>query len=430
MTEYGAERALLGCLLSGYPDAAGLLESVRPSDFSLPAHEQIWSTATGLVSTGQQPDPITMRSALGSAANTLPGGPLYLHELMQSAPVVASAPSYADEVRADSVRRRIRTAAIKIGQYAESDLDPVEMADRARSALEDAVETSTSRDLVRIGDVLPAVLDIAQHGRAQGISTPWPSIDRLIRGLQPGRFIVVGARPGVGKSLMGTNIALHVAHHHDHAVVICSMEMPRDEVTQRIVSAHARVNLGSLDEGNLSEAEWSQIQRKTSDVLAMPITIEDHGQQTLTSIRSAITKAKRERDDVAVVIVDYLQLMQVRDPSRNRAEQLGEISRGLKVVARDFGVCVIAMAQVNRESANRADKRPAMSDLRESGSIEADADIVILLHQPEDEPGTLEALVVKNRSGSPGSTRLAIQGHYACIANLTNEPWSPTRSTA
>lgn len=427
MTEPNAERALLGCIMAGHPDPAGLLDSVRPSDFWEPLHERIWSAAAGLIANGEVPDAITIRRVLGTEANKLPGGPMYLVELTQMAPNVIAAKSYATEVRANAVRRRIAAASVKIAQLAESDLDVLEMADRARAVVDDAVEMGTARDLVRIGDVVPEVLDIAQHGRTNGISTPWPGVDRLIRGLQPGRFLVVGARPGVGKSLMGTNIALHVAHKHQHAVIVCSMEMPRDEVTQRIVSAHARVNLGRLDDGKLSEAEWSQIQRKTADVLAMPITIEDHGQQTLTSIRSAVTKVKRERDDLAVVIVDYLQLMQVRDPNRNRAEQLGEISRGLKVIAREEHLCLIAMAQVNRESAGRADKRPAMSDLRESGSIEADADIVILLHSPEDAPGVIEAHVVKNRSGSPGVTDLSIQGHYATIANLTQEPWSPTR---
>ena len=271
------------------------------------------------------------------------------------------------------------------------------------------------------------MIDIAERGESPALSTGWPDLDRVITGLAPGRLVVVGSRPGVGKSLMGTNLALEFAHQHKHAVLIASIEMPRTEVVQRLVAAHARVNLTSLSTGRVAEDHWQRIRTHYDEIDALPITIEDGAEQTVTSIRAAAREVARERGDLALIVVDYLQLMRASDSRVNRAEQIGEMSRGLKVLARETGACVVAMAQVNREGTRHGDGRPRMTDLRESGSIEADADQVILLHRPSEETPEVEVIVDKNRWGPKGMATLYIQGHYARLASAT---WTPTGAIA
>ncbi len=418
-----AEKSLLGALLSGYPDALEIMLVVHAEDFLHPHHEGIYAAIATVVEAGHSADPLTVRVAMGAASNRLPGGAVYLVELAQTATSIASAPHYAQEVAAEAQRRRIAAAGIRLGQLAQAGLGQEEVSDEAQSIIEAATSMRHKRTTVSIGDVLPDVLDIAQHGQTKGLSTGWVDIDDLITGLTPGRFIVIAARPGGGKSLAGTNLALHVAHHHHKAALLCSMEMSRDEVTQRIVSAHTGANLTGLEHGNTSESAWDTIAAKTDEVMNLPILIEDAPSQSLTSIRATLRHTLREHGEVPLVVVDYLQLIRPRDRKVNRVEQLGEISRGLKLMAREFNTCVVAMAQLNRESIHRAGGRPDLADLRGSGDIEADADVVILLHR-NDDSGEVDVLVEKNRSGPRGQTSLILRGN---VASLSSAVWDPTR---
>lgn len=420
MSDLLAEKALLGSIMAGYPDFDELQILVRPVDFIDVHHERIYAAAITVADAGNKPDPITVRMAMGSEAMNLPGGAAYLVDLVQASPNPMSAGHYAEAVAEGAMRRKVFNAGTSLHQLAEADLSKDELADRARGVVDEATEERATHDLVRVGDVLPGVIDIAQHGQTRGLSTGWGDLDRLITGLTPGRLIVVGARPGVGKSLMGTNLALHTAARHHAPSLICSLEMSREEVTQRLLAAHATVNLSGLEHGDTDERAWARIAGKTQELLELPIGIEDDPSQTLTSIRFALRRFKKQHGHVPLTVVDYLQLVRPRDTRVNRVEQLGEISRGLKIMSREFDTCVVAMAQVNREGTHRKDGRPGMADLRESGSIEADADVVVILHRPEDEMPELEVLVEKNRSGPTGMTRLQVQGHYARLTGAFN----------
>jgi replicative DNA helicase len=221
---------------------------------------------------------------------------------------------------------------------------------------------------------------------------------------------------------MGANLALHFAHVHKHAVHFASLEMTEKEVVQRMLASHARVNLTGLQTGNTDAKSWERIQTKYNEIADMPITIDDAPDQTVTHIRATARNVQRQREDLALIVVDYLQLMKIPGGSDNRAQALGEVSRGLKLLARETGACVVAMAQLNREAAKG--QPPKSADLRESGSIEADADQVILLHQPDDEIPELTVIVDKNRHGPKGQCTLQVQGHYACLASVA---WSPTK---
>lgn len=421
------DRALLGAVLSGYPDLDRLAEIVSPGDFREPHDESVWSAALRAREAGNRIDPVSVKMALGTDVSALPSGPVYLVELAQQCPNVSSAPVYAREVADEAASRRLSSACLALEDLAKAGHSATDLAEHARTVIDRATAQVTTAPGITIGDILPDVLEIAEHGTTPALPTGWTDLDRIIDGLSPGRLMVVGARPGVGKSLMGTNLAVHTAHHHKHAVLLCSMEMGRNEVVQRMLAHFGGVNLTALMHGTVDAQQWDRIAKCSTDLLNMPITIDESPGQSLASIRSGLRNLKRRRDDVALVVVDYLQLMTVPDRRVKRHEALGEISRGLKLLAREFNTCVVAMAQVNRESMHRRDGRPTMADLRESGSIEADADQVVLLHQPTEEDPELEVLVEKNRAGPRGQCSLQLQGHYARLASIS---WTPTRSIA
>lgn len=420
MSDLSAEKALLGCILAGYPDLDDLASTLQPGEFEQPLHEEIYAAALAVHQSGTKVDPVAVRISLGQVANRLPGGPTYLVDLTQSAPNVMSAGYYATEVRTIAARRHLNNVGLKLQQLSESDLPVDELQDRARSAFEalDTVDTSTASLTVR--DVLPGVIDIAEHGTASGIPSPWGDLNRFIRGFAPGRLVVIGARPGVGKSVMGSALALATARDHHQPVLFCTMEMGATEVLQRILANHARVDLGRLEQGNLDQRSWSKLAAKIDEMHEWPIDFEDTSSQTLTSIRNKMRKTVRKYGHVPILIVDYLQQITPRDHTIRRDQQIGEITRGLKIIAGEFDTCVVAMAQVSRAATQR--DRPTMADLRESGSIEADADAIILLHRepPTDaEFPPLEAIVAKQRNGPTGVAELSFIGHYAAIGDYT-----------
>ncbi|MFT3871080.1 MAG: DnaB-like helicase C-terminal domain-containing protein [Nocardioides sp.] len=415
-----AEISLLGAVMSGYDDLDGLAEQVTGADFYRPEHEETWDAVMRVHRGGVKPDPVSVRLALDKGSRV---DPLSLLHMTQMVPLVSQAPYYADRVATASGLRRIQAAGLRIQQLGNAtggDLDDIR--ERARAEVDAATTGRVVSRARTVADLLPDVLDIAEHGQANVLGTGWPDVDDSIGGLGPGRLVVVGARPGVGKSLMGTNLALHMAHHHGHAVLLASLEMPEREVGQRMLAAFAQANLTDLQTGRTDERTWERIGRHAQALMDLPITIDDSPDQTVTSIRRAARNVQRKRDDLALIVVDYLQLVRPVDNRPNRAEQLGEVSRGLKLLARETGACVVAMAQVNRESTKRTDGRPMLADLRESGSIEADADQVLLLHHPDDELPDLEVITAKNRHGPKATRHLYMQGHYA---RLTSTTWAP-----
>src|SRR5690242_5963267 len=208
------EKALLGAILHGYKGFPDLMRVVQGRDFNQPHHEEIWEAASRVYSSGGTVEPLTVRTSLGEIVLKLPGGPLYLHELMTACQNFLSAPHYADKVADAAGRRRIREAATYIHQLSEEPRELDEIAEDARQRLDQAVLDQSRKQAGRVGDMLPEVLDIAEHGAARGMASPWSDLDELTRGMKPGRLVVIGARPGVGKSLMGANLASHVASRH------------------------------------------------------------------------------------------------------------------------------------------------------------------------------------------------------------------------
>lgn len=420
MTDLNPDTALLGAILSGYADVDKVSTMVRPADFRSPADELVFDAVLTVNEAGGAVDPVTVRQALDAdAVKRLPGGVVYLVELAQGCPNPLSAMDYARQVVDNRQRRDLANAAYTLTEELKNlDRDPHAIGERARTLVEDAIADRAEHSLTTLDDVLPEVVDVAERGVPLGLPTPWPDVDDLTHGLAPGRLVTVGARPGVGKSVMGANLALHVARRHGHRVVLCSIEMPRTEVGQRLLASHAEVDLSALEHGKLNEAAWERVAKGTSELRGLPLDIDDAASQTVGSVRAAV-KASARKSTVALVVVDYLQLLTPRDTRVSRVEQVGEFSRGLKAIAREFGVCVVAMAQVNRASTMRKDGRPTMADLRESGAIEADSDQVILLHKADEETSDVTVIVEKNRSGPKGERTLQLQGRYARLVSVT-----------
>ena len=407
------EKALLGAVLAGFSGFPDLLRVVQGRDFVQPIHEQIWEAASRVYASGGTADVLTVRTSLGAAVKDLPTGLVYLHDLMEACPNIAAASHYAAQVADAGGRRRIRAATLFINQLTEQPRELDEIAEDARQRLDEAVLDGRQSQAARIGESLPDILDIAEKGAARGLGTPWPDLDDLTRGLKPGRLIVIGARPGVGKSLMGANLASHVASRHGHTAYVASMEMDRIEYGQRILSAEARVDLTRLDNGALDDSHWTAIARASADIQKWPLIVDDEPRQTVSRIRSRVRDLTRTQT-VALVVVDYLQMLTPRDARMTKREQIDEATRGLKLLAREMAVCVVAIAALNRQSVNRGgDGKPTMGDLKESSGIESDADQVILLHPDPESPAELLVIVEKHRNGPTGERRLIKQGHFS-----------------
>lgn len=418
-----AEVSLLGAAMSGYPDVDDLLDLVEARDFYDPTHGQVWEAIARVHRAGSQPDPVSVRVALDESRTRY--DPASLLSMTSMVPLVAQAPYYARQVAEAAGMREIQRAGTRLHHLGSTPGDLEERREQARQAVDEACRGRSVSRARTLADIMSAVVDAAQTGKSAALGTPWPDIDRMLGGLAPGRLVVIGARPGVGKTIAGCNLALHFASAHRHAVLMASLEMPEAEIGQRLLAAYANVDLASLQAAAVPEVEWDRIAARLTDLSALPLTVDDAANQTVAGIRRSARDIQRRRDDLALIVVDYLQLVRPVDSRANRAEQVTEISRSLKLLARETGACVVAMAQVNREGA-KADGGPRLVDIREGGA-ENDADQVLLLHQPSEETPEIEVDVAKNRHGPRGKAELYMQGHYARLGSVA---WQPTRGIA
>lgn len=417
-----AETQMLGaCLLrpTGIDDVADV---ITPDDLYAPKHTIIWAAILQLHRTGDAVDAITVGNHLtrtGELATI--GGLPYLHQLINGVVTTTNAQFYARIVHEQAVLRRLAAAGTRITQLAQAgEGDVTALVETCRAEV-DAVATGTAAVSTGfIGDTIDTTLE-ALETEPTGYPTPWPDLNRLIRVWRPGALYVVGARPAVGKSIVGVQAAVHLAQHG--AVVIASLEMPRVEVEQRILAHLARVPGNRIDAHDLTDEDWARIARHRAELASLPIAIDDRSSLTPAGIR-AFARTVAHRRPLAGIVVDYLQLMTAPRgmEKRNRAEVVGEFSRGLKLLAKELQVPVIALSQLNRGPEQRQDKRPSMADLRESGAVEQDSDVVLLLHEHDDDETALDMLVAKNRQGQCGVVELTRGGAFS---EMTPRQWRP-----
>jgi replicative DNA helicase len=423
-----AEQSVLGGMLLSKDAIADVVEIIKERDFYRPAHELIYDAILDLYGRGDPADPVTVVAELtkrGDIARA--GGAPYLHTLISSVPTAANAGYYARIVRDRAILRRLVEAGTKIVQLGYSEEGDVDDAvDSAQAEVYQVTESRMSEDYIQLSQLLPAALDeieaISAGVTREGVMTGFKDLDALTNGFHAGNMVVLAARPGVGKSTLGLDIARHASIKNGNTSVIFSLEMSRSEITMRMLSAEARVGLNNIRSGSLSDEEWGRLAKRMGEISEAPLFIDDSANLSLMEIRAKARRLK-QRHNLKLIVIDYLQLMTSGKKVENRQQEVSEFSRNLKLLAKELNVPIIAISQLNRSPEQRSDKKPMLSDLRESGSIEQDADVVILLHRDEmydsqSRSGEADLIVAKHRNGQTRTITVAAQLHFARFADM------------
>jgi len=423
-----AEQSVLGGMLLSKDAISDVVEILRERDFYRPAHELIYDAIIDLYGRGEPADPVTVSAELTKRGDLVrAGGAPYLHTLISSVPTAANAGYYAKIIRERAIMRRLVEAGTKIVQLGYTDEGEVDDAvDQAQAEVFAVTERREADDYIQLSQLLPAALDeiekIAAGVIGQGVKTGFKDLDALTNGFHPGNMIVLAARPAVGKSTLGLDIARYASIHKGETSVIFSLEMSRSEITMRMLSAEARVPLNNIRSGNLSEEEWSRMARRMGEISQAPMFIDDSPNLSLMEIRAKSRRLK-QRHNLKLIVIDYLQLMTSGKRVENRQQEVSEFSRQLKLLAKELNVPVVAISQLNRSPEQRSDKKPMLSDLRESGSIEQDADVVILLHREDlydsqNRSGEADLIVAKHRNGPTRTITVSAQLHFARFTDM------------
>jgi len=421
-----AEEAVLGAILLSRDALGSVVESgLRFDDFYKPAHQHIFDVACAVSQSGGPADTITVADELqrlGLLESV--GGVETLHRLQNATPAISNASHYAKIVADAAMLRRLILVAGDISELAYSGPDNVDMAlDEAETRVFKVADRRVSDTYAEIGELMKGAIERIEENYARGDTitgtpTGYADLDELLSGLQPSTLNIIGARPAMGKTAMGLGIATNVAKLTNKPVLVFSLEMGHIELTQRILSSEAEVDSTKIRNGRLSESDWAKVGRAIGR-LEVPLFLDDNPRVTVMEIRAKARRLKMQRGDLGLVLIDYLQLMSGGGNAENRQLEVSEISRNLKILARELEVPIIALSQLSRNLEQRADKKPMLSDLRESGSLEQDADVVMFLYRDEvynkesPDRGAADLIIAKHRAGPIGEIRLAFRGHYA-----------------
>jgi replicative DNA helicase len=426
-----AEESLLGAMLLSRDAIAAAVQMCSADDFYKPAHGHVFEAITSLYGQGEPADPITVADEL-SRAGLLDaiGGPATLITLQAHTPATSNATHYARIVEEHSLLRRLIGVAGEIAEIGyEVPDDVVAAVDRAESMVFEVAQRRVTDSLKPLRDLLNDSLDrleqLYERGESiTGVPTGFLDLDERLAGLQPSNLVIVGARPAMGKTSFALSVAAHASMEAQRPVLFFSLEMSHAEITQRLLCAEARVDATRMRNGRLLEADWPKISHAIGRLGEAPLYIYDNPNLTVMEIRAKARRLKSRLGSLGLVVVDYLQLMSGRHTAENRQVEVSEISRGLKILARELECPVMALSQLSRNLEMRADKRPVLADLRESGSLEQDADVVMFIYRDEiynpesTDRGTAEVIVSKHRNGPTGSTQLAFLDHYTRFANM------------
>ncbi|MFY1618476.1 replicative DNA helicase [Micromonospora sp. WMMD736] len=384
--DVAAEQCVLGGMLLSKDAIADVVEILKTNDFYRPVHATIFDTILDIYGRGEPADSITVAAALADSGDLVRiGGAPYLHTLIASVPTAANAAYYARIVSERAVLRRLVEAGTKIVQLGygtanggSRDVDDI--VDLAQQAVYDVTERRVSEDFAVLADMLQPTLDEieavgAQGGVMTGVPTGFSDLDRLLNGLHAGQLVIVAGRPGLGKSTASMDFARNAAIRANQAAAIFSLEMSKVEIVMRLLSAEARVPLHVLRSGQLSDDDWTKLARCMGEISEAPLFVDDTPSMNLMEIRAKARRLK-QRHDLKMIVVDYLQLMTSPKRTESRQQEVADLSRGLKLLAKEVECPVIAVSQLNRGPEQRTDKRPQLSDLRESGCLTADTRVV------------------------------------------------------
>lgn len=432
-----AERAVLGAMFKQPNALISALESLRVDDFYIPAHREIFAVIEALHNKGLPVDEITVIEELEKQeALTKSGGIAYITDLQRALPALTNLSHYIALLREKATMRRLlhscqeiednifqnNEEATTILSLAEKQIFDVSMQN-VSSGLEQ-IESAVSNSYLRIAEN-------AAHIGLTGLATGFEMLDQKLSGLQKSDLVVIAARPAMGKTSFAINIAQHASLHEDAVVAIFSLEMSRDQLVTRMLCTEARVDMHRAKTGQLTPDDWTSLAAVMDRISKSDCFIDDTAGISLSEMRSKLRRLKIQKGKLDLVIIDYLQLMTYRGKADNRQQEVSETTRQLKIMARDLDVPILLLSQLSRAPDQRTDHRPLLSDLRESGSIEQDADIVIMLYResaydPECEnPHLASAIVSKHRNGSTGDIPLVWRGEYTLFENMSEFDEAP-----
>jgi replicative DNA helicase len=429
-----AEESVLGAMMLSPGAIAAVSEVLDPDgrEFYREGHAKMYRASLALYAKGEPVDAITLVNELDERGDLeAVGGTARVHELAALVPASANARHYAQIVQETATLRGLIRAGGEISRLGwERPGDASELVDQAEQIVFELSQQRATSEFSHIDQLLKESFEritaLYELGAdVTGVPSGFRDLDRLTSGFQEGNLIIVAARPGMGKSALGLGIAANIAVRHTRPVGLFTLEMSKAEVTQRLMCAEAKVELHRLRTGRLASEDWPRLTAACDRLAKAPIYVDDTGSITLMEIRSKARRLKSKHPDLGVILVDYLQLMTSGTSAENRVQEVSQISRSLKVLARDLDVPIIAMSQLSRAVEQRHDKRPILSDLRESGSIEQDADIVCFIYRddyynPEDspDPGVAEVIIGKHRNGPTDKVKLSFISQYAKFADL------------
>ncbi|MCX8075287.1 MAG: replicative DNA helicase [Clostridia bacterium] len=425
-----AEQAVLGSMLVDKEAVIAAIEILKPEDFYREDNREIFAAMLEIYGTGGHIDTITLKDQLllrGSLDKV--GNLSYIVSLIDNVPTTSNVENYVRIVEEKATIRQLIKAAndiLKMGYSQTEEVDTI--IEHTEKKLFDVLQNRNSKGYSSIKEILITTFDLIEKmyqnkSKVSGIESGFVDLDAKISGLNPADLIIVAARPAMGKSAFVLNIANFVASHMKTPVLVFSLEMSKEQMVNRILCSESEVDSMKLRNADLNSEDWLKLGSASGKLAEVPLYIDDTPGLNSAELRAKCRKAKLEKN-IGLVIIDYLQLMESKIKSPSRQQEISEISRSLKILAKELSVPVIALSQLSRATESRADHRPMLSDLRESGAIEQDADIVIFLHredyynQETEKKNVAEVIISKNRNGSTGTVELAWLGQYTKFANL------------
>ena len=428
-----AERSVIGALLISSDSWDGVAEVVAASDFYRPEHRAIFRQIALLVDRGEPVDVVTVSDRLLATGELdAAGGHTYLAELAEQTPTASNVRAYGKAVRERSVLRQLINAAQDIASagFNPEGRSSEELVDEAERLIMQISESGQKAGGPQgMEGLLKGAIDRIEElyntgGDITGLTTGFIDLDRMTSGLQPSDLVIVAGRPSMGKTSFAMNLVENAALASDRPLMVFSMEMPAEQLVIRMLSSLGRIDQSRVRTGKLEQDDWPKLASATEKLKGTQVFIDDTPALTPTELRSRVRKLVREQGDLGMIMVDYLQLMRVAGSGEGRTAEISEISRSLKAIAKEFKVPVVALSQLNRSLEQRTNKRPVNSDLRESGAIEQDADVIMFIYRDEvyneDSPdkGVAEIIIGKQRNGPIGSCRLSFQGQFTRFENL------------
>ena len=425
-----AEQSALGGMLLSQEACAEVFENVKGADFYAPKHELIFEAVATLFGKGEPIDAITVTDELMKQGNLVKaGGADYLHTLTSIVPTAANASYYAKIVQEKATLRRLVEVGTRIAQLGYANEGDVEdLVNQAQSDVYSVGVGATTEDYVGLSVSIEAAINEIESAQKRGgdmigVPTGFIELDDLTHGFHPGQLIIVAARPAVGKSTIALDFARHAALKADKPTIFFSLEMGRAEIAMRLLSAESGIMLQNMRKGTIGDADWSRLAQVRGQINDAPLFIDDSPNLTLVEIRAKCRRLA-QRVGLKMIVIDYIQLMTSGKKVESRQQEVSEFSRALKLLAKELQVPVIALSQLNRQAEQTKDKKPEISHLRESGSLEQDADVVILLHREgigeREHPraGEADIILAKQRSGPTGLVTVAFQGQYSRFMNM------------